>query len=77
MRQVIYGNGLLPRLPMPGMPPKPPRPNGDCAGSGGGAPVFPVFRKKRYFLKFLPDLLGWQTEASKAKRTLLSVRQVL
>ena len=25
---------------MPGIPPKPPRPNGDCAGSGGGAPLW-------------------------------------
>ena len=42
----MYINGQLPRLPMPGMPPKPPRPNGDWAGSGGGAPVFPLFRKQ-------------------------------
>ena len=42
----MYSNGQLPRLPMPGMPPKPPRPNGDWAGSGGGAPVFPLFRKR-------------------------------
>ena len=46
--------GLLPRLPMPGIPPKPPRPNGDWAGSGGGAPLFPLLRKM-----LLLNVVGW------------------
>ena len=46
--------GILPRLPMPGMPPKPPRPKGDWAGSGGGAPLFPLLKNK-----FLVNVMGW------------------
>ena len=34
---------------MPGIPPKPPRPNGDWAGSGGGAPLFPLFTENVTF----------------------------
>ena len=40
---------------MPGMPPKPPRPNGDWAGSGGGAPLFPLLRKNVTSL----NVMGW------------------